>query len=142
MRHTYTLYIHVYQPPYSKDFLALAWRRSFCFTHVWWYVCLPLSIETHFDGNYGLIIASKRMANWNVAVYENLPFFSRQLLDHNCCQNANQYLYLHLFTTIFAAIFCSIIGKRPFSQISNVKKVRNIEQPPDEWRTEQSRHVI
>ena len=32
-----------------------------------------------------------------------------------------------------------ITGKCPISQISNVKKVRNIEQPADGWRIEQSR---
>ena len=57
-------------------------------------------------------------------------------------QNAIQYLYLHLFTTNFVAKLRSVTKKWAISQISNVKKVRNIEQPTDQWRTEQSRLVI
>ena len=56
-------------------------------------------------------------------------------------QNAIQYLYLHLFTTKFVAILLTLTQKCHISQISNVQKVRHLEQPaPDGRRIEQSRH--
>ena len=46
-------------------------------------------------------------------------------------QNAIQYLYLHLFTTKFVAILLTLTQKCHISQISNVQKVRHIEQPAE-----------
>ena len=46
-------------------------------------------------------------------------------------QNAIQYLYLHLFTTKFVAILLTLTQKYYFSQISNVQKVRHLEQPAE-----------
>ena len=58
-------------------------------------------------------------------------------------QNAIQYLYLHLFTTKFVAVLLTLTQKCHISQISNVQKVRHLEQPaPDGLRTEKSRQVI
>ena len=44
-------------------------------------------------------------------------------------QNTIQYLYLHLFTTKFVAILLTLTQKYHISQISNVQKVRRLEQP-------------
>ena len=44
-------------------------------------------------------------------------------------QNAIQYLYLHLLTTKFVAILLTLTQKCHISQISNVQKVRHLEQP-------------
>ena len=58
-------------------------------------------------------------------------------------QIAIQYLYLNLFTTKFVAILLTLTQICHISQISNVQKVRHLEQPTaDGWRTEQSRRVI
>ena len=47
-------------------------------------------------------------------------------------KNAIQYLYLHLLTTKFVAILLTLTQKWHISQISNVQKVRHLEQPaPD-----------
>ena len=52
-------------------------------------------------------------------------------------QNAIQYLYSHLFTTKFVAVLPTLTQKCHISQISNVQKVRHLEQPaPDGLRTE------
>ena len=44
-------------------------------------------------------------------------------------QNVIQYLYLHLFTTKFVAVLLTLTQKCQISQISNVQKVRHLEQP-------------
>ena len=44
-------------------------------------------------------------------------------------QNAIQYLYLHLFTAKFVAILLTFYTKCNISKISNVQKVRHLEQP-------------
>ena len=55
-------------------------------------------------------------------------------------QNAIQYLYLHLFTTKYVAVLLNLTQKCHIAQISNVQKVRHLQQPAlDGWRTEQSR---
>ena len=42
--------------------------------------------------------------------------------------NAIQYLYLHLFTTKFVAVLLTLTQKCHISKVSNVKKVRHLEQ--------------
>ena len=46
-------------------------------------------------------------------------------------QNVIQYLYLHFFTTKFVAILLTVRQKCHISQISNVQKVKHLEQPAD-----------
>ena len=75
---------------------------------------------------------------WKFAILSDAIHMAR---EHR--QNAIQYLYLHLFTTKFVAILLTLTQKCHISQISNVQKVRHLEQPAaDGWRTEQSRQVI
>ena len=45
--------------------------------------------------------------------------------------NAIQYLYLHLLTTKFVAILLTLTQKCHISQISDVQKVRHLEQPAE-----------
>ena len=83
-------------------------------------------------------IASERKANWKFAFLSDAIHMDR---EHR--QNTIQYLYLHLFTTKFVAVLLTWTQKCHISQISNVQKVRHLEQPaPDGRRTEQSRPVI
>ena len=56
---------------------------------------------------------------WKFAILSDAIHMTR---EHR--QNAIQYLYIYIF------------------QISNVQKVRHLEQPADGWRTEQSRCVV
>ena len=44
---------------------------------------------------------------------------------------AIQYLYLPIFTSKFVAILPTLTQKFHISQISNVQKVRHLEQPAD-----------
>ena len=77
-----------------------------------------LSIESHFVGVHGRYELHRKDA----------IHIAR---EHR--QNAIQYLYLHLFTTKFVAILLTLTQKCHISQISNVQKVRHVEQPaPDE----------
>ena len=58
-------------------------------------------------------------------------------------QNAIQYLYLHLFTTKCVVVLLTLTQKYHISQISNVQKVRHLEQrAPDGLQTQKSRRVI
>ena len=73
---------------------------------------------------------------WKFALLSDAIHIAR---EHR--QNAIQYLYLHLFTTKFVAILLTLTQKCHISQISNVQKVRPLEQlAPDGWQIEQSRH--
>ena len=50
---------------------------------------------------------------------------------HEHGQNAIQYLYLHLLRTKFVSILLTLTQKCHISQISNLQKVRHLEQPAD-----------
>ena len=65
---------------------------------------------------------------WKVAF---LPDAIHMAREHR--QNAIQYLYLHahVLTTNFVAILITLTQKYHFSQISNVQKVRHVEQPAE-----------
>ena len=68
---------------------------------------------------------------WKFALLSDAIHMAR---EHR--QNAIQYLYLHLFTTKFVAILLTLTQKWHISYISNVQKVRHLEQPaPDGWRS-------
>ena len=86
----------------------------------------PLSIESHFVSGA-----------WKFAILSDAIHMAREHWP-----NAIQYSYLHLFTTKFVAILLTLTQKYQISQISNVQKVRHLEQPADGWRTERSRCVI
>ena len=43
-------------------------------------------------------------------------------------QNAIQYLYLHYFTTKCVAVLLTLTQKCNISQVSNVQKIRHLEQ--------------
>ena len=74
---------------------------------------------------------------WKFAFLSDAIYFAREPR-----QNAIQYLYLHLFTTKIVAVLLTLT-KCHISQISNVQKVRHLEQLAlDGWRTEKSRRVI
>ena len=65
---------------------------------------------------------------WKFALLSDAIHIAR---EHR--HNAIQYLYLHLFTTKFVAILLTLTQKCHISQISNVQKVRHLEQPAPGW---------
>ena len=69
--------------------------------NVMW-IDVNVSIESHFDSNWNLIIASKRIANFHEQLTRFIQFviiFSRHLLDHNClCDSILKYTPLHTFS--------------------------------------------
>ena len=73
----------------------------------------------------------------------NLLFFPMQFIWPVNTDEMWFNLYLHLFTTKFVTILFTLTQKCHISKISNVQKVRHLEQPAaDGWRTEQSCRVI
>ena len=109
------------------------WRQ------LWSYNCLEKNVKLneprqlfmkichYFRGNYKTMTLAVHYI-WH-------SFRGNNKIIINCRQYAIQYLYLHLFTTNFAATLPSMIGKCPITQISNVKKARNREQPTDRSMT-------
>ena len=74
---------------------------------------------------------------WKFALLSDAIHMAR---EHR--QNAIQYLYLHLYNKVCRDI-AYFNTKCHISQISNVQKVRHLEQPAaDRRRTEQIRRVI
>ena len=102
----------------------------------WWVKSLALSIylsiESHFVGVHGpyeLHRKEEQIKCTALAVHENLLFFDAIHMAREHRQNAIQYLYLHLFTTKFVAVLLTLTQKSHISQVSNVQKVRHLEQP-------------
>ena len=94
---------------------------------------LYLSIESHFVGVHGpyeLHRKEEQIKCTALAVHENLLFFPMQFIRPvNTDKSVIQYLYLHLFTTKFVAVLLTLTQKCHISQVSNVQKLRHLEQP-------------
>ena len=77
-------------------------------------------------------IALERKANWmhRLGSAWKFAFLSDAIhMARENPQNAIQYLYLHLFTTKFVAVLLTLTQNCHISQVSNVQKVRHLEQP-------------
>ena len=97
-----------------------------------------LSTESHFVGVHVPYELHRKEKQIECTAFAFLSDAIHMAREHR--QNAIQYLYmyLHLFTTKFVAVLLTLTQKCHISQISNVQKVRHLEQPaPDGWRTEQ-----
>ena len=98
-----------------------------------------LSIESHFVGVHGPYELHRKEEHIKCtanAVHENLLFFPMQFIwpVNTDKMRFITYIYLHLFTTKFVAILLTLTQKwhTCISYISNVQKVRHLEQPaPD-----------
>ena len=91
-----------------------------------------LSIESHFVGVHGSYEFIRKKSKLNeprkCIQFAFLSDANHMARKHR--QNAIQYLYLHLFTTKFVAVLLTLSQKCHISyQISNVQKVRHLEQP-------------
>ena len=95
-------------------------------------IVIYLSIESHFVGVHGPheLHRKEKQIEWRCIQFAFLPDAIHMAREHR--QNAIQYLYLHFFITKFVMVLLTLTQKCHISQISNVQKVRHLEQPaPD-----------